>query len=118
MRMVAMLNRLIRRPPVRTKSAFERTALLARNRSHNRTRTRPRFLFRVLVLYIALFRLWILNSYWSEQFALAPRALSKGQNPFAVIVGCSDSRVGQRSSLIRVWALSSSSAPPVKWWTL
>ena len=37
MRMVAMLNRLIRRPPVRTKSAFERTALLARNRSHNRT---------------------------------------------------------------------------------
>ena len=59
MRMVAMLNRLIRRPPVRTKSAFERTALLARNRSHTRTRTRtrprPRFLFRVLVLYIALF---------------------------------------------------------------
>ena len=57
--MVAMLNRLVRRPPVRTKSAFERTALLARNRSHNRTRTRtrprPRILFRVLVLSIALF---------------------------------------------------------------
>ena len=40
-RMVAMLNRLSRRPPGRTKSAFERTALLARNRSHNRTRPRP-----------------------------------------------------------------------------
>ena len=32
MRMVAMLNRLVLRPPVRTKSAFERTALLACNR--------------------------------------------------------------------------------------
>src|SRR5271165_1689482 len=60
-RMVAMLNRLVRRPPVRTKSAFEPKALLARNRSHNRTRTRPRsrILFRVLVpstlLLVALY---------------------------------------------------------------
>lgn len=55
--MVAMLNRLVRRPPDMTKSAFKRTALLTRNRSHNRTRTRPRtrILFRVLVLSIALF---------------------------------------------------------------
>ena len=57
--MVAMLNRLVRRPPDMTKSAFKRTALLTRNRSHNRTRTRTRprtrILFRVLVLSIALF---------------------------------------------------------------
>ena len=55
MRVAAILNRLVRRPADRTKSAFERTAHLARNRSHNRTRTRPRILFRVLVLSIVFF---------------------------------------------------------------
>jgi hypothetical protein len=56
-RMAAMLNRLVRRSPgsrrIGRNSRWSGATLLARNRSHNRTR--PRILFRVLVLSIALF---------------------------------------------------------------
>jgi len=46
-RIVATPSRLVRRLADTTKTAFERTILLTRNRSDNRPR--PRILFRVLV---------------------------------------------------------------------